>query len=67
MHGWYFYYGKSSENFWCTAGTKFGALESFSRVPGAVFEGLMQDEQALLFVSVKPGAARVVCHVDSRG
>ena len=30
MHGWYFYYGKSSENFWCTAGTKFGALESFS-------------------------------------
>ena len=36
-------------------------------VPGAVFEGLMQDEQALLFVSVKPGAARVVCHVDSRG
>ena len=41
--------------------------EAACSVPGAVFEGLMQDEQALLFVSVKPGAAWVVCHVGSRG
>ena len=41
--------------------------EAACNVPGAVFEGLMQDEQALLFVSVKPGAAWVVCHVGSRG
>ena len=31
VRGWYVYYGKSSENFWCTAGTKFGALAEFSR------------------------------------